>query len=414
MISCKIKNVKKIETIKTVYDIETTNHNFIANDIVVHNSISDFTVSNRILPMVGSSDKIKIIKIGVPKYRNHFYKSFKNPMYKKLVFDWIQSPILLQSGVVVIKDANGNELKLSKYCLDRMPLQLKMKFFPNNPELHYDGDMSELDFITQYMCEWVEQLNLLINEAEQNMLVDSPHEWLSAQILGEEYYFGADFGSGTLLPKKSNLDFTALSIIRKTNDNIKEVVRKFEWQGDPIEILEEIAEIIHPTTGLFPCKFGLLDFSVIGVTGLSYFQKLKIPCEGIMFGSTNSNTKKNWKNSLVEQVLFELKAGRFKYPSKIIVDSIPILKKAYNEWCNIEKEERLGINALIEAADNGHDDHFFADSLGCYAADKHNIFDKKQYVTYRIPSIVVGMGRTFGGTGQSSGSGFGELLKKGR
>ena len=369
--------------------------------------------------MIGSSTKSKIIKVGVPKYRNHFYKSFINVMYKKLVFDWTKSPILLQSGSVIAKDINGNEREYSKYVIDRMPLQLKMKFFPHNPELHYDGDMTEIDFKTQYMVEWVERLNLLLNEEDQKKLANSSHEWLSSGRIGEEYFFGLDFGSGTILPNKANLDFTALSIWRRTNENVKEKVFACEWQGDPLEILEEAEGIVDPITGRFKCKFGLIDFSVIGVTGLSYFQKMKIACEGIMFGSTEKITRKNWKNALVEQSVFELKADRIRYPNQSNVDSIAVLKKGYNEWCSIEKEERLGINAKIEAPSGEHDDHFFCDTLAIYAADKMSSFKSSQYSSFKFPKLLIGQASSTalsggGGKGASTGGSFIDMLKRGR
>ncbi len=377
-------------------------------------SISDLTVSNRILPMLGSSEKSKIIKVGVPKYRNHFYKSFINTMYKKLVFDWMQSPILLQSGSIIIKDASGNEREYSRYVIDRMPLQLKTKFFPNNPELHYDGDMTETDFKTQYMVEWVERLNLLLSEEDQKKLSAGSHEWLEAGRIGEEYFFGIDFGSGTILPNKSSLDFTALSVFRRTNDNVKEKVFSCEWQGDPLDIIEEAEEIVDPQTGRFKCKFGLIDYSVVGVTGLSYFKRKKVACEGIMFGSTEKTTRKNWKNALVEQSVFELKADRVKYPNVQNVDSIAVLKKGYNEWCSIEKEERLGINAKIEAPSGEHDDHFFADTLAIYATDKNSDFKSSQYAAYKFPQIIIGQASSMVSSGKTPAGNFGDILKRGR
>lgn len=388
MITGKIKHIKKIKQIKTVYDIETKNHNFFANDMLVHNSskVSDYVMANRILPMTGSFTKNKIIKIGVPLYRNHFYKSFKDSKYKKLVYDWTQCPILLNGGSFVV---DGKEY--SRYVWDRCPKHLKMQMFPNHPELHYDGDMTEVDFKTQYNVEWVESLNVLLSEEDQRKLANGSHNWMDAGYPNEDYYFGLDFASGTLIPGKTNTDFHSLSIIRKNQDNTKDKVFHAEWRDiDPLDVMEEIETIIDPVVGRFKCKFGLIDFSVVGVVGLSYFQKKKVPCGGIMYGSTEPMTKKNWKNALIEQSLGEIKANRFRYPKKEQVESIPMLHKAFDEWCSIEKGTTLGINNKYEAPSGDKDDTVFADAMGIFSADKSGDFKTGKTSSYKLPHLVVG------------------------
>lgn len=642
-------------------------------------AVSDHTVTNRILPMAGSFKQNKIIKIGVPKYRNHFYRSFTSPMYKKLVFDWTNSPILLQSGSIKIKNERGVEKEYSKYCLsgdtkipllngtiktikelsetkdlnniytysldgnnnivsgkvskawksgtkqtykitldnyesfkctydhpimvrdgsfveagclhvgqsimplyrkekvlykykglhdrsyeqvynpgmnnweythrqikgkkygklihhknfnkhdnspenlehmnptetcresmkfkiqnfikdypldklldlrksaknwrqvakengmefgflcrvlkmfnsgttrilnhkivsieldivedvydltidkyhnfaldcgvfvhnclDRMPLNLKMKQFPNNPEVHYDGDMTEIDFRTQYMVEWVESLNLLLSEEDQIKLSSGTHELLNAGKMGEEYFFGIDFASGTILPNKTNLDSSVLSIWRKTNDNVKEKVYGREWQGNPLDVMKEMMEVIDPKEGLFKCRFGLIDYSVVGVTATEYFKREHVPCEGIIFGSTNKDTKKNYKNSMYDQAVFEIKSERAMYPHAELESNV-VLKKGYNEWCNIERQESLGINAKIEAPSGEHDDFPSADVLAIWAADKTGTFKTAQYSGMKWPTMQFGVSTTGVGNGIGASSGIGtsfaDRIKRGR
>ncbi len=372
--------------------------------------VSDFTYSNRILPMTGSFTKNKIIKIGVPLYRNHFYHSFKSSLYTKLLYDWTQSPLLLSSGSVQV---DGREL--SKYCLDRMPLSLKVKIFPNHPELHYDGDMTEVDFKTQYMSEWVDSLNTLLNEEDQKKLASGNHNWLDMGYPNEEYYFGLDFASGSVVPGKKDLDYHSLSIIRRNPDNSKDKVFHAEWRGiDPLDVMEEIGAIIDPKSGRFRCKFGLLDYSVVGVVGTSYYQKQKISCEGVMFGATEPTTKRNWKNALTEQALFEIKSERFRYPKQEQVNNIVVLKKAYNEWCAIEKESSLGINARISAPDGEHDDCVFSDALAIWAADKSSTF-KKSNISYKIPLPLIGQTTSAGFTANNKpNSSFADRFRQGR
>ena len=366
-----IKEVTVLENYKDefVYDLTIKgNHNYIAERILVHNCIvideaqktSDSVISERILPML-SGDNQKVIKIGVPLYRNHFYKSFCDDKYTKIIFDWTQCPILLKGGSLMLTGLDGITREYPKKPLDLMPLSLKMKYFPNNPEVHYDGDMSETDFKTQYMIEWVDSLSLLLNEEDKIKLIGT-HNVLDASRMGEEYYFGIDFASGTLVKKDSvSGDFHALSIWRKNPDLSKEKVFGAVWSNkeSPLEVLEECKAIINPVDGRFKCRFGLLDYSVLGVAALDDLKRNRYPVEGVMFGATEAISHKNYKNALVDLATFELKNGRVRYPNKDAINSVPVMKKGYTEWCNIEREEKLGPNARIEAIQGLHDDVFF-------------------------------------------------------
>lgn len=358
--------------------------------------VSDISVNQRIIPMLGSSRIAKIIKLGVSMYRQNFWKSCCHPstQYKVLIRDWTQCPILLRQGSVIYK---GKEL--SKYVIDQMPLTLKEKYFPDRPDLHYDGAMSEVDFKTQYGMEWLQDINLELGEDDQKKLIDSTYDILEKGRLElqDQYFFGLDTASGSILPGQKDLDFTVLSLWRKRADNIKEKVACFQWQGDVLQQISEIEQIIHPETGFFHCVFGLADYSNIAIGVVESFKAKKIPIEGIMFSSTEPSSKKNYKNAMFDQFKFELQSGRVKFPSLEKLDTHVIFKKSFNEWCNIERHKSLGINDKIQAPSDMHDDHTSADVLCVWGMDKLSTFKTvASSSTYKIPSPVTDIARVLG------------------
>jgi len=358
--------------------------------------ISDISVNQRIIPMLGSFPIAKMVKLGISMYKQNFWKSCCHPntMFKVLKRDWTESPLLLRKGSIIYK---GKELP--KYVIDQMPLTLKEKLFPDRPDLHYDGNMTELDFKTQYAMEWTADINLELNEEDQQKLVDSTHEILTRgkPELQERYFFGLDTAAGTMLPGRRDLDFTALSIWRKRGDNIKEKVAGYQWQGNVLDQMKEIRQIVHPTEGFFSCVFGLVDYSNIGINIVEAFKAEGIPVEGIMFNSTESASHKNFKNAMFDQFKFELQSRRIKYPSLEQLDNSVVFKKGFNEWVNVERHKSLGINDKIEAPVDMHDDHVCSDIMAIWAADKTDTF--KVYgvqSTYKIPDVVTGVASVAG------------------
>ena len=223
-------------------------------------SIEDIIVNQRIIPMLGSFRIAKLIKLGITLYRQNFFKSCHDSRYKVLLRDWTECDRLLESGSFVYEGINkklsGKEL--SSFVLEQMPRILKEKHFPDRPELHSDGSLTELDFKTQYGMDWVVDINLELNERDQEKLVSGDHEVLAQPILERQeiFCFGLDTASENLMPKKHDLDWTSLSIWRLASGHIKEKVACFTWQGNILQQLKEIEQIIHSTTGLFPCTFG--------------------------------------------------------------------------------------------------------------------------------------------------------------
>lgn len=302
--------------------------------------ISDLSISQKILPMIASSRVSKVIKLGVALYKNHFWRSFNDQQYTQFKYDFTKCPNLLRSGSIVVK---GKEY--SKYVLDRMPLNIKQQMFPDNPELwNNTSDTTEIDFRTQYLIEWQEDLNLCLSDTDQTILASGQHKWLNTGLVTDTYFAGLDTAGGS--PNGSatkDLDFTSLSIWRKTNNQTKEKVHHAEWRGEITSAINEIYELINPQNGKFKCQFTLVDYSNVGISLVESYKKLGLPIEGITFGSTEKSSGKNHKNAMMDQFLFELRAGRVKYP-KDDIEKVSILKKNQNQWHLMERHKSLGIN----------------------------------------------------------------------
>lgn len=350
--------------------------------------ISDISVNQRIIPMLGSLPIGKIIKLGISMYRQNFWESCINSRYKLLSRDWTQCPILLTNGSVFY-----NDHEYPSYVIELMPLSMKERLFPDRPELHYGGALTEVDFKTQFGMEWVQDVDLALNGNDQTKLASGDHDILEAgrTSLKEVYFFGLDTAGGTILKGREDLDFTALSIWRKKSDNTKEKVKCFEWQGNIIDQIEDIRRIIHPQTGLFPCVFGLADYSNIAIGAVEAFKKEGIPIEGIIFSHTESTSHKNFKNAMFDQFIIELQSNRVKYPSLDKLNKDACMKKSFNEWCNIERHKRQGINDTIQAAAKNHDDHPCADVLAVWAIDKNSTFVEVGQKFTRLPFPVTGL-----------------------
>ncbi len=338
--------------------------------------VSNASMSERIIPMLGSKKISKLIKIGIPLFKNHFYSSFSDDKYEFLVHDWTRAPILLKSGAIMLESVDGKIKSYPTFVLDRMPKSLKMAMFPKHLEIHSDGDMTEMEFNTQYGMIWMDDINTFLRGEEPEKLVGT-HQPLMAARAGETYFFGLDTSSGTLTPGKYDLDFTALSIWRLRGDGVKERVWSREWQGgETLAQMEEIAGIIHPQSGLFPCSFGCVDYSNIGITAVEMFKRLKIPVAGVLFSATDPTSHKNFKNAMANQFQFELQADRVKYPQEEAIDRDKIMRKHYHQWLALERIVSVGLNDKITAPPGLHDDGCMSDLLAVWACDKNMTFSK--------------------------------------
>jgi len=347
--------------------------------------LSDNSFKEKLLPMVGSFAISRIIKIGVPKYRNHFFESYKSDLYKKLIRKWTECPILLQSGSLFI---DGKEY--SKLIIERMPLNIKRKMFPSHPELHIQGEMSDLDFLTQYEMEWHDDINLELNEQEKKLMIGI-HSVLPAGLPGEMYFGGLDFAGGALITGEDT-DSTALSIWRFNPQGIREKVASFFWQGDINIQSQEILQIIHPQTGLFPCSAILADYGWGGAL-VDIWASNNIPITGILYKSTEPVSGKNYKNALFNFYKIELNNNKIKYPAIEQINKDLAMKESWNQWETVERQRTKNLNDIIEAHTGYHDDAPNSDVLAVWCMSKHNISSNQVIV----PALVSGVKPLFGG-----------------
>lgn len=321
--------------------------------------VSDFAMSQVLLPMIGNSRIGKVIKLGTANRRGHFYKGFKNNNYTSLTYDWTQCGSLLTGGYV---EYEGK--KYSRKVLDRMPYSKKLTYFPNNPELWFDGDMTVEDFETQYENIWQLDEDNFLDLEDQKLLMDET--W--TPIKGtKQYFFGLDLAGGSDVSTDPKHDFTQLTIVE--NDNgIKRIVAGYEWQGDTFNQIEEIINIVHPERGVYKCKDGILDRGGLGTAIYDQLRR-KIPIKAIMYAQQDPSTKKNYKNAMFEHFLFELRSGRVKYPKATYTNRDKVLKKHINEWTSLIRKNKVGINAIISAPSNMHDDTCCSAVMAIYCAD---------------------------------------------
>lgn len=319
-------------------------------------NVSDFSMSQILLPMIGSSKNRKVIKVGVPRCKNHFWRSSicKTPGSIYLVHDWLNCPNLMNGGIF-----NFNGINYPESVLSRMPLIKWQQYFPDNSELWRDGDMTVEDFETQYEMKWLLDSSLFLNENEQLLLFG---DYIFEHPETEEYFFGLDLAGGANIKTGNKRDFTALVVGRIKNGQ-KQICDAFEFQGDAIDQMDDLIGLIHPNYGKYRCKFGFADygFNPMMVDALA---KAGVNIEGIMFGARDKNTGKMNKNAMFESFKFELQSGRIKYPKKEFISKHKVLKKHFEQWCVLEEKKGLGINSKITAPDmNFHDDGVMATIL---------------------------------------------------
>ena len=390
---------------------ETEGEGFHGDVLVIDESqrVSDFSFSQRLAPMISSSSIGKIIQLGVPLYKGHFWKAFNNPQYVKLIYSWRNCPKLFQAGTLLI-----DGVRYPRVIIEQMPKSIKIATFPTHPELWFESttQMSEEDFWTQYEMQWLENLRTVLTEEDQIRLASGTHSIANNGSGFDELYFGLDFAGGEVVGNKEKSDFTALTIWRKSPGNVKEKIFAKEWKGDLSQQAGDILSYIHPKNGVFRCKFGLADYGNMGAAVVDILKAEGVPIEGLFFQGREPHTGKNFKNAMVDNFVFELRNDRVKYPtvvnpkhqSFIFKDEISkLFKKHFDEWCSLEKLVGTGLNAKIKAPDELHDDGSFSDSLAVFAADGK--FNPEDNVSkYKLPSAVKG-GSIFGHSSLNTGTG---------
>ena len=311
-------------------------------------NISDRAVNQILLPMVRHSKNPKVVKLGVPRCKNHFFKSAHSSHYVHISHDWLHCPNLLNSGVLEV-----NGIKYPKAIYEELPYAVIQRIFPNNPELwHRDGSMLEEDFGTQYEMAWLLDADLLLNETNQGKLLGD-FDFVQGT---EEYFGGLDIAGGEQI-KGGNCN-TAASIGRIVN-GIRQKVDAISLNGDSVE---QIAELEHFFKVKYRCKFVMGDYGYNSAI-IDTLKHNGVPIEGVLFGARDGITGKNMKNSMYDSMLFEIESERFKYPSIDYINKHKVLKQHYDEWCLLERHRKSGVNDVIIPAEGNLSDGPCSDIL---------------------------------------------------
>lgn len=362
--------------------------------------VSNYTVSERIVPMGGATNA-KLVKIGTPKFRNHFWESFQpgiaydpitNPKgFVQIKRDWTECPQLWALDKVMLPDyKDPTQIRpYSSYVLRLMPKALKQWYFPNNPEVWTEGEMSVEDFKTQYMLEFVDGADQFLSTEEFNTMVDGDFDWINNGEIGENYVAGIDFAGSS----SEGSDFTHISVLRVLSDGRRQKVFAMDMHGTDYNTQRlEIVKLFGGPRPRFPVSSIFCDYTGCGrpIVDILRGQDGLRQLEGIIFNASDTFTRSgmNMKNIMFAKIRNEISAGRFQYPSKDVVnrmgnpDFIGFYHKMIGEWKDLEQEVRMGINKRIEAPTGGHDDVCCSDALANFAAE----FGGKN----RLPKPTVG------------------------
>lgn len=347
--------------------------------------ISDYTWSERIAPMGGATNA-KMIKIGTPKTRNHFYDCIdgkSSEKWKVFKRDWTECPQLWALDAIELPDyldkSSGQIRKYSKYVLDLMPKALKQEYFPNNPEVWSDGEMSIEDFKTQYMLQFIDGAGKFLDSNQFKSLTNGNFDWIENGIIGEVYVAGIDFAGSDA----DNADNTHITVLRVCPNGEKHKVFGQEFHGIRYtDQINEIAKLFGGSRPIFNVKSIFADFTGCGRPVVQILQDEYglTNLEGITFNASDTYTKSgmNMKNIMFSMFKSELDFNRIKYPSKEKFisselksagkDNTGFYHKMVGEWSDLEFEFRYGVNKRISAPSGLHDDACCADVLANFAA----------------------------------------------
>lgn len=349
--------------------------------------ISNYTWSERISPMGGATNA-KLIKIGTPKTRNHFYDAIEGDEsvnWKVVRRDWTRCPQLWALDAIKLPDKDTGKLRdYSRYVVEKlMPKALKQFYFPNNPEIWTPGSMSIEDFKTQYMLEFVDGAGKFLTKDQLDVLTSGDFDWLEQGELGESYVAGIDFAGSS---KES--DATHITVIRECPNGERHKVWSMEILDMPYnQQMYEIANLFGGYTPKFMVRKIFADQTGCGAPLVNVLQTEfgLTQMEGIYFNGADVYTSSgmNLKNVMYQQFKLALDAGKFKYPTKERFlnspaksagkDHLGFYHKMLAEWSDLECETRQTANKKIGAPDGQHDDVCSADILAnfcCVAGRK--------------------------------------------
>jgi hypothetical protein len=291
--------------------------------------------------------------------------------------DWTECPQLWALGATYLPDKEtGQERPYSSYVLNLMPKALKQQYFPNNPEVWTEGEMSIEDFKTQYMLEFVDGAGQFLSSDELNNLVSGDFSWQKIGESHETYYAGIDFAGSS----SEGSDYTHISVIRVSPNGIRQKVFAMEMHGTDYNTQRlEIIRLFGGVRPRFNVKSIFADYTGCGrpIVDILVHQDGLRQLEGIIFNQSDryTNSGMNMKNIMFAKIRNEISAGRFKYPQKrnILKDNDQAISALYykmvGEWQDLEQEVRAGVNKIIKAPTGGHDDVCCSDALANFAVD---------------------------------------------
>ncbi len=398
------------------------------------NRLDDVVWSEILQPMLGSVSG-KVIKIGVPRHRNHFYESAHDKTWYHIRVDWTKADMFKQQNPVDLSDPITGQLlgSYGGYPLKRMPLSLKRQLFPTNPIRHvlatktgikeefgrlwdWPGSMSEEDFLTQYALQWLVDVSLFLKIEEQKELFEKgKHRPMTHGVRDELYFYGYDpcgeeriDGFGSERTKKAN---AALTIWRRNGDATLDKVYCDERRtGTPVEQVRWVEQICHPQTGLFKCVAGCWDATGIGSGTVNEAQRRGLPILPISYPMSCPETGKNWKNSIFDWFKLQIGLERVHYPSQEAIVGEKIVAEIKDdddegwrydgpgksfldhkeEWEHVEKKVSSGINSEIRAPGNHLDDGPNSDCLAVWLADHYPQYRNQLGVKTRATRAVRG------------------------
>lgn len=394
----KESNIKKIEILENykehyVYDISVKdNHNYIANDILVHNCVvvdeahllSSYSWSSKISPMLGSHGYYQVVKIGVAMGDGHFSAGFNDKKYINLVCKWDEAERLKESGIFRYIDKKGITHEYSKYVVEAlMPPSAKRKYFPDRPDLITGpGEVTELDWLMQYEIQWLDSISLFLTESQQTQLAQGQHMCQTTPLPNGIYLFGLDTASGRPNLETLRLDWTALSIWQVVGDKMLKVYCR-RWQGDPLIQYDEILGELKR----WKVRYGLIDFSSLAYTFVSMFQRDGVKCEGIQYIATCPESHKKWKTTIFDNFLAELNLGKIYYPKMDAKDyaefgsdvrmmnNLVEMQDGHYEWCILQRvQSKKSTTVKIGAPSGENDDMANSDALCAFSRQRAGKF----------------------------------------
>lgn len=342
--------------------------------------ITNYTWSERIVPMGGATNA-KLIKIGTPKTRNHFYMSMEGKEsvdWCTIRRDWTQCPQLWAKDAIMLPDhedpTHEKKRPYSRYVFGLMPKSLKQEFFPTVPDLWTEGSMSVEDFKTQYMLQFIDGAGQFLSMDEWVSLTSGEFDWQEQGKVGEIYAAGIDFAGSD----SEGADFTHISVFRINPDGTKHKVWSTEFHGTSYpEQMREIAKLFSGPRPIWNCKKIFADYTGCGrpviQTLIEEYGMTNLV--GITFNGADTFTQSgmNMKNIMFATFKNEIDHGRVKYPKKdrfmekVHRDRHSFYHKMIGEWKDLEFTVGLTVNKKIEAPSGGHDDVCCADALGLFA-----------------------------------------------